>query len=79
MFNLNERKKSRFQTPKNLATNLINLCARLMFWMMEMVSSASPPKVSATSGMKSVPEEGQAERLEVSLRFTPTCRAWPGA
>ena len=46
--------------------------------MVEMVSSARPPSVSATKGTKSVPEERQAERLEASLRWTPTCRAWPG-
>ena len=46
--------------------------------MMKMVSSASPPKVSATTGMKSTPAERQAERCDVSLRWTPTCRAWPG-
>ena len=46
--------------------------------MMKMVSSASPPRVSATTGMKSTPAERQAERCDVSLRRTPTCRAWPG-
>ena len=46
--------------------------------MMKMVSSASPPRVSATTGMKSTPAELQAERCCVSLRRTPTCRAWPG-
>ena len=46
--------------------------------MMKMVSSASPPRVSATTGMKSTPAERQAERCCVSLRRTPTCRAWPG-
>ena len=46
--------------------------------MMKMVSSASPPRVSATTGMKSTPAEWQAERCDVSLRRTPTCRAWPG-
>ena len=43
-----------------------------------MVSSASPPRASATRGTKSKPEERQAERLEESFLWTPTCRAWPG-
>ena len=34
--------------------------------MVEMVSSARPPSVSATKGTKSVPEERQAERLEAT-------------
>ena len=46
--------------------------------MVVMVSSASPPRVSATKGTKSIPEERQAERLEVSFRWTPSCKAWPG-
>ena len=46
--------------------------------MVEMVSSASPPSASTTMGMKFIPTERQAERCEVSLRWTPTCRAWPG-
>ena len=56
----------------------LSAMARLMEVMVEMVSSARPPSVSATKGTKSVPEERQAERLEASLRWTPTCRAWPG-
>ena len=56
----------------------LSAMARLMKVMVEMVSSARPPSVSATKGTKSVPEERQAERLEASLRWTPTCRAWPG-
>ena len=43
-----------------------------------MESSASPPRASATRGTKSKPEEWQAERLEESFLWTPTCRAWPG-
>ena len=46
--------------------------------MMAMESSANPPRVSATTGMKSTPAERQAERWDASLRWTPTCRAWPG-
>ena len=46
--------------------------------MVEMVSSTNPPRVSATTGMKSTPAERQAERWDASLRWTPTCRAWPG-
>ena len=38
-------------------------------------AEASPPSVSATMGMKSVPEERQAERLETSFLCTPTWRA----
>ena len=53
----------------------LSAMARLMEVMVEMVSSARPPSVSATKGTKSVPEERQAERLEASLRWTPTCRA----
>ena len=34
--------------------------------MMKMVSSASPPRVSATTGMKSTPAERQAERCELA-------------
>ena len=56
----------------------LSAMAPLMEVMVEMVSSARPPSVSATKGTKSVPEERQAERLEASLRWTPTCRAWPG-
>ena len=55
----------------------LSAMARLMEVMVEIVSSARPPSVSATKGTKSVPEERQAERLEASLRWTPTCRAWP--
>ena len=46
----------------------LSAMARLMKVMVEMVSSARPPSVSATKGTKSVPEERQAERLEASLR-----------
>ena len=52
--------------------------ARPMDLIVVMVSSASPPRVSATRGMNSVPVERQAERLEANLRWTPTWRAWPG-
>ena len=45
---------------------------------MAMESSANPPRVSATTGMTSTPAERQAERWDASLRWTPTCRAWPG-
>ena len=47
-------------------------------WMMALESSANPPRVSATTGMKSTPAERQAERWDASLHWTPTCRAWPG-
>ena len=46
--------------------------------MVEMVSSANPPRVSATTGMKSTRAERQAERWHASLRWMPTRRAWPG-
>ena len=57
-----------------------DLCptARLMEQMVEMVSSEKPPKVSITKGTNSTPTEREAERLETSLRRTPTWRAWPG-
>ena len=45
---------------------------------MAMESSANPPRVSTTTGMKSTPAERQAERWNASLRWIPTCRAWPG-
>ncbi len=41
--------------------------ALLMLVMVRMVSSASPPSVSATRGTKSVPEEWHAERLAASV------------
>ena len=47
-------------------------------WMMALESFANPPRVSATTGMKSTPAERQAEKWDASLRWTPTCRAWPG-
>ena len=57
-----------------------DLCptARPMARMVEMVSSERPPRVSMTKGTNSSPTERQAERLETSLRRTPTWRAWPG-
>ena len=57
-----------------------DLCptARPMARMVEMVSSERPPRVSMTKGTNSTPTERQAERLETSLRRTPTWRAWPG-
>ena len=48
----------------------LTLTALALVEMVAMVSSASPPRVSATRG--STPEEQQAERLEASLRWTPT-------
>ncbi len=45
--------------------------------MVEMKSSARPPRVSATRGMHVRPIERQLWRLEASLRWTPTWRAWP--
>ncbi len=45
--------------------------------MVEMKSSAKPPRVSATRGMHVRPIERQLGRLEASLRWTPTWRAWP--
>ena len=54
------------------------LMARLMEVMVWTVSSARPPRVSATRGMNSMPTERRAERLEASLCCTPTWRAWPG-
>ena len=56
---------------------VLSLAARPIAEIVEMVSSASPPNVSATRGTKSVPVERQAERLEDSLRWTPTCSACP--
>ncbi len=46
--------------------------------MVEMVSSARPPRLSAIRGAKSKFREQQAERLEVSLHWTPTRSACPG-
>ena len=46
--------------------------------MIVMVSSAKPPRASATMRMKSTPAERQAERWDASVRCTLTCRAWPG-
>ena len=40
------------------------LMALPMAEMVEMVSTARPPRASATKGTKSVPDERQAERLE---------------
>ncbi len=45
--------------------------------MVEMKSSAKPPRVSATRGMHVIPTDLQLGRLEASLRWTPTWRAWP--
>ncbi len=46
--------------------------------MVEMKSSAKPPRVSATRGMHVKPIERQLVQLEeASLRWTPTWRAWP--
>ena len=42
--------------------------AHAMAETVETVSSARPPKVSATSGIKSVPVARHAERLEASFR-----------
>ena len=46
--------------------------------MMLIASSPRPPSVSATMGMKFTPMERQACRWVVSLRLTPTSRAFPG-
>ena len=35
------------------------------------------PRVSATRGMHVIPTDLQLGRLEASLRWTPTWRAWP--
>ena len=43
-----------------------------------MESSASPPSVSATMGTNSIRTALQADRWAVSLRWIPTCGAWPG-
>ena len=40
--------------------------------MMEMVSSASPPRASATTGINVTPAERQAERWEVSFSHVRT-------
>ena len=40
-----------------------------------MESFASPPRVSATSGMKSTPTERQSERWLLGFQLTPTLRA----
>ncbi len=48
-----------------------------MTWMVEMKSSAKPPRVSATRGTHDRPASRQYWRLEASLRWTPTCRACP--
>ena len=45
--------------------------------MVETKSSAKPPRVSATRGMYVKPIERQLGRLEASLCWTPTWRAWP--
>ena len=39
---------------------------------------ANPPKVSATRGTNSVPEERQAERWAANFLWTPTSRALSG-
>ena len=44
----------------------------------EMVSLASPPRVSATRAIKSIPAERHSERWLVNFRRTPTSRACPG-
>ena len=44
----------------------------------EMVSLASPPRVSATRGIKSTPAERHSERWLVNFRRTPTSRVCPG-
>ena len=44
------------------------LMALPMAEMVEMVSSARPPRASATKGTKSVPDERQAERLDAYLK-----------
>ncbi len=46
--------------------------------MVEMVSSARPPRLSAIRGAKSKFREQEAERLEVSLHWTPTRSTCPG-
>ena len=43
--------------------------------MMWIVSSARPPKVSATMGMNSTPADRHPARCDVSLCWTPTCTA----
>ncbi len=45
--------------------------------MVETKSSSKPPRVSATRGMQVKPTERQLGRLEASLCWTPTWRAWP--
>ena len=44
----------------------------------EIVSSDRPPRFSTTMGTKSIPAARQSDRWAVSLRCTPTFRAWPG-
>ena len=51
----------------------LSAMARPMDRTVWMVSSARPPKVSATRGMKSVPVERQAERFEANLEGMPRC------
>ena len=45
----------------------LSAIARPMERTVAMVSSARPPSVSATRGIKSVPVDWHAERLEASL------------
>ena len=43
---------------------------RFVQWLVKIVSSASPPKVSATRRMKSAHTKRQTERMEESLCLT---------
>ena len=48
-------------------------------WMMALESSANPPRVSATTGMKSTLQSGRLRGgMPACAAWTPTCRAWPG-
>ena len=60
------------EEPTLLAT------ARPMALVTATTSSASPPRASATRGIKSTPEARYAGRWVDSFRCTPTWRAWPG-
>ena len=46
--------------------------------MVEMVSSASPPRVSATIGIKSTPADLHDGRFAATFLLTPTSNACPG-
>ncbi len=53
------------------------LMALPMLQMVEVVSSARPPRLSATRGTKSMFRERQAERLEVSLLLDTNSKCMP--